>query len=152
MCANALCPIFKNDWSGEIDLVVETEMGIMIMWLLAYTIRQCTATICTTITMSISIQEKMKAFYRMYSSRLSLTSDSYIRRISFSPLNLLKVELPKWLHHSKSMELQISLNQGVYFRPGCSNSCLSSSAVTYLVSWTSFGLTSTSTSALIKRI
>lgn len=94
MCANALCPI-----SGEIDLVVETEIGngnYVVIGVHNTIVQSSMHAICTTIMMKHFYSGKeMKAFYRMNSSRLSLTSDSYIRRISFSPLNLLKVELPK---------------------------------------------------------
>ena len=41
--------------------------------------------------------------------------------------------LSRLSHHSKSIELQMSLNQGVNFREGSSKSCLSFSAETYCV-------------------
>lgn len=76
----------------------------------------------------------------------------YIRRICCSFLYPSSDAEPRWLHHSNSIELQISLNHGVNFSPGCSNICFSSSADTYRVSRTSLGFTFKSTSAWMNRM
>lgn len=83
---------------------------------------------------------------------LVLDIQSHIRRISFSPLYLSNAAVPRWLHHSNSIELQMSLNHGVNLRPGSPNITFSSSAETYRVSRTSLGFSFRSTSAWIKRM
>lgn len=58
------------------------------------------------------------------------SAKSHIRRIPFSFLYWSNDGEPRWLHHSKSIELQISLNHGVNCRSDCSNIFFNSSADT----------------------
>lgn len=75
-----------------------------------------------------------RAIYKIYNMRRICCSFVYLSRPE-----------SRLCHHSNSIELQMSLNQGVNFNSGCSNSCLSFSALTYCVAWTSLGLMSRST-------
>lgn len=77
--------------------------------------------------------------------------DIYMRLISCSLVYFSRPE-SRLLHHSYSMDSQISLNQGVNFSVGSLNRALSSSCVTYLASRTSFGLRLRSTLALMNRM
>lgn len=75
----------------------------------------------------------------------------YMRRICCSLVYFSRPE-SRLSHHSNSMELQISLNQGVNFKVGSSKSFFRLSAPTYWVAWTSLGLLSRSTCVLMKRM
>lgn len=74
-----------------------------------------------------------------------------MRRISCSLVYFSSPE-SRLSHHWNSIELQMSLNQGVNLSWGSSNSFLSSSALTYCVARTSFSLGLRSTLALMKRM
>lgn len=74
-----------------------------------------------------------------------------IRRISCSFSNFSKPKA-RWSHHSNSIDVQMSLNQGVNLSAGSSNMACSCAFVTYLVSRTSFAFASRSTSAWMKRM
>lgn len=58
----------------------------------------------------------------------------------------------RWSHHSNSFVSQMSLNHGVIFDVGSARMARRSSGVTYFVAWTSLGLTSRSTLALMKKM
>lgn len=75
----------------------------------------------------------------------------YMRRICSSFVYVSSPE-SRCDHHSKSIELQISLNQGVNFNVGSSNFFFRLSCDTYCVAWTSFSLGLRSTLALMKRM
>lgn len=75
----------------------------------------------------------------------------YMRRICCSFVYVSSPE-SRCDHHSKSIELQISLNHGVNFSVGSSNFFFRLSCVTHCVAWTSFSLRLRSTLALIKRM
>jgi hypothetical protein len=88
---------------------------------------------------------------RQFNAPKGLGQSDHILRIAVSPMYFSRPS-SKCSHHSKSMVLQISLNQGVNLSAGSWNNSFNPSAVTYLVSWTSFGFGSRSTSALMKRM
>ena len=75
----------------------------------------------------------------------------YILLICLSPLYLSNPS-SRCSHHSNSIEWQISLNHGVKARLLSLNIVFNSSSETYLLSRTSFGLMSKSTSALMNRM
>lgn len=75
----------------------------------------------------------------------------HIRRICCSFMYF-SSPVSRCCHHSKSIDSQMSLNQGVNLRLGSLNISLSFSAETYCVACTSFGLGARSTLALMKRM
>ena len=77
-----------------------------------------------------------------YEPHILLISVSFVKESKLSKLS----------HHSKSIVLQISLNQGVNLRLGSLNIARRLSGVTYSVSWTSLGFGFRVTSDWMKRI